>query len=145
MDLESTIRLEEDQSAVILHLAQGGGGLVRRDTDSAGLYWAVIQPSAPSSAPFVARINWTVYPDRPPSILFADQVGGQTAVVSAWPDAPGYRAPNDICKPFTAEGQAIHPEWKAGHHRWRTEGNPFLFIVETLLDDINRVDGRRAA
>ncbi|MBV8861857.1 MAG: hypothetical protein JO082_14360 [Mycobacterium sp.] len=145
MDLESTIRLDEDHSAVKLLLAHEGGRLVKRGTDPTGLYWALLQPSTPASAPFIARINWTVYPDRPPSILFADQIGGQTGVVSAWPAAAGYRAPNDICKPFTAEGHAVHPEWKTGHHRWRNEGNPFLFVVETLLDDINRVDGRRVA
>jgi hypothetical protein len=145
VDVESKLRLESDELVVELLLAQGGGRLVKRVTDPIGLYWAVIQPSAPEARSFVARINWTVYPDRPPSILFADQIDGQTSVLSAWPAAAGYRAPNDICKPFTAEGHAIHPEWYTGHHRWRSQGNPFLFVVELLLDDINRIDGRRAA
>jgi hypothetical protein len=145
MDLESQFRLEADQPAVDCLLAEGGGHLVRREDDPVGLYWAAIQPAAVDSAPFTARILWSVYPDRPPSVLFADEIGGQTSTVAAWPAANGYRAPNDICKPFTAEGQALHAEWAAGNHRWRTDGNPFLFVIETMQDDIDRVDGRRAA
>lgn len=145
MDLESQFRLEADKVAVACFLAEGGGHLVRREDDPIGLYWAVIQPAAAHSAPFIARVLWSVYPDRPPSVLLADEIGGQTSTVTAWPAANGYRAPNDICKPFTAEGQALHAEWAEGIHRWRTDGNPFLYVIETMQDDIDRVEGRRAA
>lgn len=145
MDLESQLRLQRDQSVVESLLAERNSHLIRREGDRDGLYWAVLQPDAPGTEPFIARIQWSVYPDRPPSILFADKVGGQTSTVSAWPAANGYRAPNDVCKPFTAEGHALHIEWGTGHHRWRPEGNPWLFIIETMLDDINRNEGRRAA
>jgi hypothetical protein len=145
MDLESRIRLAADQVIVEDVLAEIGGQVVRREDDPVGLYWAVLQPTATGVRPFIARVLWSLYPDQPPSVLFADQIGGQTSMVFAWPAANGYRAPNDICKPFTAEGQALHPEWASGHHRWRPEGNPFLFVIEALQDDIDRVDGRRAA
>jgi hypothetical protein len=145
VDLESQLRIEHDQAAAESLLAERRGYLVRREGDSAGLYWAALQPDPAGTTPFVARIQWFVYPDQPPSVLFADAVGGKTSTVSAWPAANGYRAPNDICKPFTAEGHALHADWAAGHHRWRTEGNPFLFIIETMLDDINRNAGRRAS
>ncbi|MEW2386671.1 hypothetical protein AB0873_32320, partial [Micromonospora sp. NPDC047707] len=85
------------------------------------------------------------YPHRPPSLLFAPAIGQPTSDARGWPAASGYRAPNDICKPFTAEGQALHAEWATGPHAWRNTGNPFLFVVENLVEDINRVGGARAA
>lgn len=152
MDYESQLRLESDAAAVRVALEAAGGQLVRRDRDAGdaepadppGLYWAVIQPAAPATDVFVARLLWTVYPDRPPSLLFATEVGGLTNIPSAWPAAQGYRAPGDVCKPFTAEGQALHSEWGSGPHAWRSEGNPFLYVVETVQTDIDRAKGGRA-
>ena len=77
-------------------------------------------------------------PAGPPETLIYQALSG-------WPAAGGYRAPNDICKPFTAEGHAAHSDWATGPNAWRNTGNPFLFVVENLVDDINRVGGARAA
>lgn len=153
MDYESQLRLESDAVAVSVALEASGGQLVHRDgdhenpdapQDPLGLYWAIIQAPAPGTTPFVARLLWTVYPDQPPSLLFATEVGGPTTVNSAWPAAPGYRAPADICKPFTAEGQALHAEWASGEHAWQSDGNPFLYVIENVQSDIDRVKGARA-
>jgi hypothetical protein len=145
MDIESTVGLERDVPAVEELLASAGGRLVHRSEDDAGLFWAVMKPEHPGRIELIARIAWTVYPHRPPSVLFAARVGGPTNDPRSWPAAGGYRAPNDICKPFTAEGQTLHPEWATGPHAWRSTGNPFLYVVENLIDDINRVKGARAA
>ncbi len=145
MDLESRLRLERDIPQVEAFLEPLHGNLVHRQEDEDRLYWVVLQPADTATRPFIARITWTVYPDRPPSLLFATEVGGPTSDPAAWPAAPGYRAPNDVCKPFTAEGQALHPDWANGLHRWRSQGNPFLFVVETVQADIDRACGRRAA
>ena len=154
MDHESRLRLERDAMAVRASLEASGGELVHRSsdpqepdapTDPPGLYWAVIRPTGVDTLPFTARILWTVYPDSPPSLLFVAEVGGPSSRSAAWPAAPGYRAPVDVCKPFTAEGQQLHPEWAAGPQAWRSEGNPFLYVVETLQSDIDRVRGARAA
>ena len=145
MDVESQLRLEADEAEVDRFLTERRGRLVKRDEDPIGLYWALFRPAQAEATAFTARIMWSVYGDQPPSVLFADGVGGATSDVSSWPAASGYRAPNDVCKPFTAEGQALHADWAAGHHRWRAEGNPFLFVVETIQDDIDRVAGRRAS
>jgi len=145
VDLESRLRLDRDVPAVQAELESCGGELVRRNEDPAGLFWAVLQPVNRDRAPFIARIQWTVYPDREPSVLFALSIGGPTTDLAGWPAAQGYRPPNDICKPFTAEGQALHAEWRTGVHAWRADGNPFLFVVQTLWGDIDRVDGARAA
>lgn len=154
MDYESQLRLENDAVAVRAALEASGGRLIHRaghpespdaPQDPPELYWAMVQPPAPDTPPFVARLIWSVYPDRPPSLRFASEVGGPTTAPSAWPAAPGYRAPVDVCKPFTAEGQALHPEWASGEHAWPSEGNPFLYVIENVQSDIDRVDGARAA
>ncbi|GAA0956052.1 hypothetical protein [Actinocorallia libanotica] len=145
MDLESLLRLQRDEPPVEEFLASTGGALVHRDTDPSGLYWAVLQPTDQARRPFIAKIGWSIYPHRPPSLLFATEVGGPTADLRAWPSAGGYRAPNDVCKPFTAEGQALHPEWATGPSAWRSTGNPFLYVIETVHGDIDRSCGRRAA
>jgi hypothetical protein len=145
VDTESQLRLDRDSAAVRAFLESEGGALIRRSADPAGLYWAQIQPPDSSLNAFVARLVWSVYPDRAPSLLFARQVGGPTDDARAWPAAAGYRAPNDVCKPFTAEGQALHPDWATGIHAWRGDGNPFLYVVETVQADIDRAAGARAA
>lgn len=145
MDLESRLRLERDVPAVRQFLVERGGMVEHRETDDAGLFWVTFQPADATAKPFIARAAWTIYPDRPPSLLFATTIGGHTNDATGWPAATGYRAPGDICKPFTAEGQALHGEWASGPHSWRSEGNPFLYVVETVQADIDRVAGRRAA
>ena len=62
---------------------------------------------------FYPRLAWRSYPHAAPSVLFADGDRRQLGVMRAWPQIPGYRAPNDICKPFTAEGYALHA--RVGH------------------------------
>ena len=58
---------------------------------------------------------------------------------------PGYRAPGDICQPFTAEGFALHPDWASGPEAWSAEGNPFLRVVAQLQNDLYfRCQGRAA-
>ncbi|MGW1966228.1 hypothetical protein ACWCPD_38945 [Streptomyces sp. NPDC001935] len=146
MDLESRLRLENDVPVVEEFLALTAGRLHRRDEDPDGLFWAEVRPRNQERAAFVARIQWTVYPGRPPSLVFVESVGASPGAQSAWPAAGGYRpSPGDVCKPFTAEGQQLHAEWNAGPHAWHGDGNPFLYVVQNLQDDIDRTDGRRAA
>ena len=41
------------------------------------------------------------------------------------------------------EGFAVHPEWVGGPQSWRSTGNPFLYVVQTLQFDLNnRYQGR---
>lgn len=144
MDLESQLRLQRDVPPVEAFLASTGGRVCHRDEDESGLYWAILQPRNRERAPFTARLAWTVYPSRPPSLLFAPDIGQPTTAPAAWPAAEGYRPPNDVCKPFTAEGQALHHEWATGPHAWPATGNMLLYVVEIVQGDIDRADGRRA-
>jgi hypothetical protein len=143
VDLESRLRLERDIPPAEEFLSSAGGVLLRREQDPEGLHWAILQPRNPDRTSFTARLCWTVYPARPPSLLFAPAVGEPTGTRTAWPAAPGYRAPNDVCKPFTAEGQALHIEWSSGPHAWPGTGNMLLYVLEIVQSDIDRIDGKR--
>ena len=143
MDLESRLNLQADAAAVAVMLKQHGGRLVADDADP-GLHWLQMHPRSAPSEIYVARVRWMRYPDAPPSVKFATEVGGRIDVQAAWPNVPGYR-PNalDICMPFTAEGFAVHQEWAQTKDAWTGTGNPFLWVAETLLRDLNyRYQGR---
>ncbi|MBY8882717.1 hypothetical protein [Actinacidiphila acidipaludis] len=146
MDLESRLRLEDDVPAVEEFLAEAAGHLHHRGQDDPGLFWAEVRPRQGGLSPFVVRIHWTVYPGRPPSVIFVEAIGAGPGGPGAWPAAGGYRpSPGDVCKPFTAEGQQLHAEWAVGPHAWRGTGNPFLYVLHNIQDDIDRENGRRAA
>ena len=143
-DTETLTNLTDDEAAVKAFLSEHDGRLVR-DADDPATYWLDLRPASTPGERFYVRLVWTRYPDEPPSILFADAVGGQLGVARAWPVAPGYRAPNDICKPLSAEGYALHPEWRTGPDAWPIDGNSFLWVVETLQYDLdNDYQGRAA-
>jgi hypothetical protein len=143
-DAETLMNLEEDRAAVEEFLAEHDARLLRDEHDPA-MYWLDVRPASAPHERFYPRLVWARYPDDPPSIIFADAIGGQLGIMAAWPICPGYRAPNDICKPLSAEGYALHPEWRIGPDAWPTEGNPFLWVAETLQFDLdNQYQGRAA-
>lgn len=97
---------------------------------------ATMSPSSTPEERFQARLSWTEYPGSPPSLKFRDPHTGSLADPRAWPQCPGFR-PNstDTCVNWTAEGHALHPEWRnAPATRWRPEGNA-LFRVLCILQD----------
>jgi hypothetical protein len=148
LDIESVLGLAEDAPAVEDFLAEHGGKLHTgpggREEDD-GIRWVEMSQRSPPEERYVARLAWTSYPYSPPSVLFADGVGGAVSQASAWPRIQGYRAPADICMPFTAEGYNLHPEWRTGPTAWKSTGNPFLRVVTQLQDDLdNRYEGRAA-
>ena len=89
---------------------------------------------ASSKAPaeeFIARLRWVKYPDGLPSVKFLDAVGGSDTNKSAWPTGRGMRPDSlDTCMHWTAEGHALHPEWRhARGYGLNVEGN----VVEQAL------------
>ena len=102
LDVESRLALARDEPAVVEFLNEHGGS-VEADSDDA-VRWVTLHPVREPGQNYVARIVWSSYPHKEPSVLFADGVRGALGVASAWPNIRGYRAPNDICMPFTAEG-----------------------------------------
>jgi hypothetical protein len=140
---ETQLSLEADEAAVVASLDAHGGLLVRDEAD-AGTYWVVLRSRLDATRPYYVRVSWQTYPGAAPSVRFADGVRGSHTVSSAWPNIPGYRlGAFDICKPFTAEGYIVHPEWATGPNVWRSTGNPFLWVVELLQYDLhNHYQGR---
>lgn len=137
IDTESRLNLERDRAEVHAYLSERGGGIACDIGDDA-VYWLGVVPRAQPAERFTARVIWTAYPWRPASVKFCDGIAGRVDAGHAWPQLPGYRHGSwDICKPFTAEGYALHPEWATDTNAWRTEGNPFLWVVQTLQRDLD--------
>jgi len=145
VDAETCLALDEDEHAA-REAASESGGVLERDVADRAVYWLTMHSRTDPVETYFARIAWTRYPDGPPSVKFADAVSGRLDVTSAWPMVPGYRPGSyDICQPFTAEGQAVHPEWATGPEAWPATGNPFLWVVTQLLHDVaDRQQGRSA-
>lgn len=145
VDRETELSLEEDLVDATQY-AESAGAHLEPDENGQGVYWLAMSPRDAPDEKFFARIAWSKYPHSPPSVRFADGVGGRLDATSAWPAIPGYRPGNlDICQPFTAEGFVTHPEWVNGPEAWPTTGNPFLWVVSTLLYDLaERYMGRSA-
>lgn len=134
---DTLLALEADEEAVSSWLNEFGG-LLFREFDAPYTYWLVVRPKSAPHESYYARVAWNAYPDRPPSVRFHDGIGGGHATNRAWPIVPGYRTGSwDICKPFTAEGFALHAEWNTGPHAWPTGGNPFLWVAQALQNDLN--------
>lgn len=137
MSEATQLALQEDEKAVRACLDECGG-LLFRELSKPGVYWLILRPKSAPDEKYKARVAWTTYPDQPPSVKYYDEIDGRTDVPSAWPKIPGYRINSwDICKPFTAEGFGLHPDWRNGAAAWRSTGNPFVYVVETLQNDLN--------
>ncbi len=141
-DAETLLNLTADEAAVVEFLAEHDGRL-HVDGEDPSTYWLDLSPRTDHQERYYARIAWRSYPHAAASVLFADAIEGGLGISRAWPQIPGYRAPNDICKPFTAEGYAIHSEWATGPDAWPVDGNPFLWVVETIQYGLdNEYSGR---
>jgi hypothetical protein len=142
LDVESRLALARDEPAVVEFLSELDAN-VQTDLDDDAVRWLTLHPRSSPSEIYIARIIWSVYPHREPSVLFTDSVRGALGVQSAWPNIAGYRAPNDICMPFTVEGFNTHNEWRSGPQAWSALGNPYLRAVVQLQDDFDhRYQGR---
>jgi hypothetical protein len=144
-DQESLLNLAADEVAVAAFLA-GNGGHLTRDGKDAAVYWLRMRPAGAPSEVYHVRVAWSAYPHEAPSVKFADSIGGSLTVTSAWPVIPGHRPTSfDICKPMTAEGYALHAEWRTGPDAWPTTGNPFLWVAEMLQYDLDNQYGGRSS
>jgi hypothetical protein len=144
-DQESLLNLAADEVPVAAFLADNDGHL-SRDGREGAVYWLRIRPAGASAEVYYVRVAWSAYPHDAPSVKFADSIGGTLTVASAWPVIPGYRSASfDVCKPMTAEGYALHAEWRSGPDAWPATGNPFLWVVEILQYDLDNYYRGRAS
>jgi hypothetical protein len=144
-DAETLLNLEQDEVAVAEFLAENGGHL-DQDAADPSVYWLTLRPRSAPDERYFARVGWDGYPHSPPSLKFADRVGGSLTVKAAWPIITGYRPDSfDICRPLCREGYELHAEWKEGTTAWVTEGNPFLWVAQTIQFHMdNEYQGRAA-
>jgi hypothetical protein len=148
LDRESELSLATDAPAVAGFLAGRGGQLHEPLEGDPEAWWAQLRPASDAEETYFARIAWSVYPGAPPSVKFARAICGALDDAGAWPLIPGYRPGSlDICKPFTAEGFALHPDWAATSQAWTGEGNVFLVVVRELQRNLNgpSYDGRHTS
>lgn len=76
-----------------------------------GLF-ATMHPITKPTELYKARIRWTDY-FGPFSLKFVSMATGADSDPTAWPRCFGFRPTSfDACLPWTAEGHALHPEWK---------------------------------
>lgn len=100
----------------------------------------VLMSSAKSAEEkFQARLDWSAYPGKPPSLKFCHPGQDSLTDPTAWPICPGFRpASLDSCVHWTAEGQGLHPEWAGTHAtRWDGTGNPLFRVLCCLQDTLD--------
>ncbi len=148
LDRESLLNLAVDEVAVAEFLDDRGGYIIRDDRVAEGgdpsIYWLTLRPRTAPDEMYFSRYQWFTYPYEPASITIVDRIRGSSQVRTAWPIIVGYRPDSfDICRPFCREGYQLHAEWQEGSTAWRTEGNPFLSVVQTMQDQFdNEYQGR---
>lgn len=100
---------------------------------------ATMSPASEPSERFQARLLWGKYPEEPPSLKFRDPGTGRLNLPQAWPIARGFRPQSlDACVNWCLEGFALHPEWKADpRFRWNPNGNPLLFVLRQLQEELD--------
>jgi hypothetical protein len=102
----------------------------------------VLATMSPATAPterFQARLQWTKYPDDPPSLKFRDPATGRLDLPQAWPIVRGFRPQSlDACVNWCSESFALHPEWKADPRlRWNPNGNRLLFVLRQIQEELD--------
>jgi len=101
--------------------------------------WATFCPLSAPKESFQARLLWSRYPGEPPSMKFRDPSTGRLDLPGVWPIVRGFRPTTlDTCVNWTAEGFALHPEWRTdARFRWTSDGNVLLKVLRILQDELD--------
>lgn len=127
-ELEQSLFEEELQT--VRELPDAKRWQLERDmTVPLGLF-AIMHPISNPKELYKTRIRWTDY-FRPFSVKFINMMNGTDNDPSAWPRCSGFRPSSlDICLPWTAEGHALHPEWKNSvKHQYPKVDAPMQFAL----------------
>src|SRR5487761_2485431 len=109
-ELEQAL-FEEELQAVQEMPDASRWNLERDPTVPLGIFITMHPLSNPAEI-YKARIRWTEY-FWAFSLKFINVQTGADNDPKAWPKCFGFRPSSlDACLPWTAEGQALHPEWK---------------------------------
>lgn len=100
---------------------------------------AVMSPAGAPAEKFQARLLWSKYPDKRPSLKFRDPATGRLDLPQAWPVVRGFRPTSlDACVTWSAEGVALHPEWETDPvYRWNPNGNRLLWVLRRLQEELD--------
>jgi hypothetical protein len=132
--LQAELNLAEDVRALRLQAEERGWG-VEGPND---LEVFVTIPSLIDRESYCIRFRCPGYPEEPFSVKPVDPETKDPSIVRAWPSCDGFRPPSDLCMPLSAEGYALHPEWRNDPRwRWDPRGNPLLRVVEELETRVN--------
>jgi hypothetical protein len=101
---------------------------------------ATMAPANAAGERFQARLLWNKYPDEAPSLKFRDPATGRLDLPQAWPLVRGFRPQSlDACVNWSAEGLGLHPEWKIDPRwRWNSNGNPLLWVLRQLQEELDQ-------
>lgn len=109
-ELEQTLFEEELQT--VHDLPEASRWQLERDNTVPLRLFAVMHPISKPDELYKARISWIDY-FGPFSLKFINMGTGVDTDPMAWPKCFGFRPGSlDACLPWTAEGHALHPEWK---------------------------------
>lgn len=130
----SAICLDRDFAEIVSQPEYSGWDLKQGPCSSLEVFATMSSRRAPQEHFFV-RLLWSEYPG-PPSLKFRDPATDRLDNPRAWPRCPGFRPTSlDACVSWTAEGHALHPEWRnAPATRFDCSGNA-LFRVLCILQD----------
>jgi hypothetical protein len=102
--------------------------------------FAIMAPVGVPEERFQSRLLWNKYPDEAPSLKFRDPASGRLDMPQAWPVVRGFRPQSlDACVNWCAEGFVLHPEWKTdARWRWNSNGNPLLWVLRQLQEELDQ-------
>lgn len=117
--------------------------LEREGSSPLGVFCTMHPRTAPEEQ-YKVRLRWTDY-SKPFSLRFVNRENGAENDQHAWPNIDGSRPSSFfVCAPYTAEGNAHHPEWALSSvNRYNTPDEPLVFAliqIQHLLD--NTYQGR---
>jgi hypothetical protein len=110
----------------VKRLPEAGRWELERDDDVPLGLFVTLHPISNPAERYRARIRWNDYFGAF-SLKFVNFKTGSITDPAAWPQCFGFRPTSfDACLPWTAEGQALHPEW-------RTSGNQSFPAIEAPM------------
>lgn len=112
MATELELALFEEELETVRRLPEATRWKLERDAACPlGLFAEMHAQSKPTEL-YKAHLRWTDY-FGPFSLKFVNLTTGSETDPAAWPRCFGFRpASLDACLPWTAEGHALHPDWK---------------------------------
>jgi hypothetical protein len=134
---ELELALFAEELIQVKNLPEAERWMVEQDKDVPLGIFVTMHPISQAKERFRARLRWTNYFDAP-SLKFVTLKDGAFDP-HAWPHCFGFRpASQDACLPWTAEGQALHPEWRnSGNQSFPKVEAPVQYALLRVQDSLD--------